>query len=92
MNLRPIVAKGALAITLIGTGFVIAQAPRPDIDPHKHPNLAEAQRLLDQAYHKTVDAQKANEFDMSGHAQKAKDLMDQASRELKQAAEVASHR
>jgi hypothetical protein len=35
-------------------------------------------------------AQKANEWDMRGHAQKAKELLEQANSELKQAAEAAN--
>lgn len=37
-----------------------------------------------------MDAQKANEWDMQGHAQKAKDLLDQANSELKLAAQAAN--
>jgi len=55
-----------------------------------HPNLAAAQRHLDQAFEKINAAQAANEWDMDGHAAKAKDLIDQASRELKAAAETAN--
>jgi hypothetical protein len=80
-----------LAMTLLCTGMVFAQKkPVHDISHKRHPNLAAAQRLSAQAYQRVVDAQKANEFDMSGHAQKAKDLLDQANQELKQAAEEAN--
>jgi response regulator RpfG family c-di-GMP phosphodiesterase len=51
----------------------------------------EAQRLVDQAYSKIIAAQQANEWDMNGHAAHAKDLLDQANRELKLAAEAAYH-
>jgi hypothetical protein len=37
-----------------------------------------------------VAAQEANEFDMQGHAQKAKNLLDEANKELKLAAEAAN--
>jgi hypothetical protein len=39
---------------------------------------------------KSRPPQQANEWDMSGHAAKAKELLDQASHELKQAAESAN--
>jgi hypothetical protein len=52
--------------------------------------LAAAQRLADQAYQKITAAQEANEWDMQGHAAKAKDLLDQANRELKAAAASAN--
>jgi hypothetical protein len=57
----------------------------------RHPNLAAAQRLSQQAWEKMTAAQQANEWDMDGHAAKAKDLLDQANREMKLAAEAANH-
>ena len=71
-------------------GMAFAQKPVENVNPHRHPNLAAAQRLCDQAYNKIVAAQQANEWDMEGHAQKAKDLLDQANRELKKSAEWAN--
>jgi hypothetical protein len=44
------------------------------------------------AFQKTVEAQQANEWDLQGHAQKAKDLLDQANNELKLAAEASNHK
>jgi transketolase len=38
--------------------------------------IAAAQRLSKQAWEKIVAAQRANEWDMKGHAQKAKELLD----------------
>ena len=55
-----------------------------------HAALADAQRLCQQAYEKIAVAQKANEWDMKGHAQKAKELLIRAGDELKQAAEAAN--
>ncbi|OOG49849.1 hypothetical protein [Rhodanobacter sp. C01] len=75
----------ALAAT---TAF--AAPPAQDVSAHRHPNIAAAQRLTDQAFKRITDAQQANEWDMDGHAAKAKDLLDQASRELKMAAETAN--
>jgi hypothetical protein len=77
------------ALLLVGAG-AIAQKPERDISHARHPNLAAAQRLTQQAWERIVDAQKANEWDMNGHAQKARDLLDEANRELKQAAEAAN--
>jgi hypothetical protein len=37
-----------------------------------------------------VDAQRANEWDLAGHAQKAKELLDQVNNELKLAAEASN--
>jgi F0F1-type ATP synthase membrane subunit b/b' len=77
-----------LAFVLVCTA--IAQKPGQNINPGRHPNLAAAQRLTAQAYEKILAAQKDNEWDMEGHAQKAKDLLDQANSELKQAAGAAN--
>lgn len=69
----------------------MAQPPERDISNHRHPNLAAAQRFTQQAYDKIVAAQQANEWDMNGHAQKAKELLDQVNRELREAATAANH-
>lgn len=71
-------------------GVAVAQKPVRNVSGARHPNIAAAQRLCAQAFQRIVDAQHANEFDMEGHAQKAKDLLDQANNELKQAAEAAN--
>jgi hypothetical protein len=85
------VVRIALAMAMLSTGLAFAQKkPVRDISKRHHPNLAAAQRLSAQAYEKIVAGQKANEWDLDGHAQKAKDLLDQANRELKQAAEESN--
>jgi hypothetical protein len=85
------VVRIALALAMLSTGLAFAQKkPVRDISKKHHPNLAAAQRLSDQAYARIVDAQKANEWDLDGHAQKAKDLLDQANKELKEAAEASN--
>ena len=55
-----------------------------------HPNLNEAHNLVLKAIDKLDAAQKANEFDLGGHAAKAKDLLAQAEGEIKQAKEAAN--
>ena len=76
-------------LLLIG-GLALAQRPEQDISPARHPNLAAAQRLSSQAWQKIVDAQRANEWDLDGHAQKAKNLLDEVNHELKLAAETSN--
>ena len=61
-----------------------------NVNAKKHPNLAAAQRLSTQAWEKIIAAQKANEWDMNGHAQKEKELLDQVNTELKAAAQAAN--
>lgn len=65
-------------------------APARNVASGRHPNLAAAQRLCAQAYQKIEAAQRANEFDLKGHGQKAKELLEQANSEIKQAAEAAN--
>jgi hypothetical protein len=67
-----------------------AGEPVVNISPKLHPNLAMAQKFSRQAYNKIVAAQQANEYDMDGHAQKAKDLLDKVNEELKLAARAAN--
>jgi len=77
-----------LGCLLLG-GIAVAQ-PKKNVSAARHPNLAAAQGLSQQAYDKIIAAQKANEWDMQGHAQKAKDLLDQVNSELKLAAGAAN--
>jgi F0F1-type ATP synthase membrane subunit b/b' len=77
-----------LGLALAG-GFALAK-PAENVSGKRHPNLAAAQELAGRAFEKIGAAQQANEFDMQGHAAKAKTLLDQANAELKQAAEAAN--
>ncbi|MBS1842729.1 MAG: hypothetical protein JSS69_13300 [Acidobacteria bacterium] len=90
MTMRRAVVSGIAAATLFCGGILLAQKPERDISGKRHPNLAAAQRLCDQAFRKISEAQEANEFDMQGHAAKAKELLEQANKELKEAAEAAN--
>jgi hypothetical protein len=78
------VLSGALAVSLF------AQRPAENVSPRRHPNIAAAQQAVERAYNKILEAQRANEWDLQGHAQKAKELLDQANNELKQAAEASN--
>lgn len=81
-----------LSLILFLGGVAVAQRPARNVSRGRHPNLAAAQRLSRQAWQRVLDAQKANEWDLAGHAQRAKDLLDQVNNELKQAAEASNHR
>ncbi len=66
------------------TGFVMA-------GPLKgHPNLKKAHNKIKEAYVAIMAAQKANEYDLGGHAAKAEALLAQAEKEIAQAAEVSN--
>jgi hypothetical protein len=80
----------AIAACLSLSGLAFAQKPARNISASKHPNLAAAQQLVAQAFQKVNAAQNANEFDLGGHAKKAKELLEQVNNELKLAAETAN--
>lgn len=73
---------GIAGFILLTGGLALAQRPKDNVSAARHPNLAAAQRLSQQAYEKIVAAQEANEWDMRGHAQKAKELLDEVNREI----------
>lgn len=77
------------SLLLLG-GFALAQKPVENVSKGRHPNLAAAQQASRNAYNRIMEAQKANEWDMQGHAAKAKELLEQVNNELKMAAEAAN--
>ncbi len=90
--IQPRIYAVAVSIILCLGGVALAQRPKQNVSPSRHPNLAAAQRLSEQAWQRVLDAQKANEWDLAGHAQKAKELLDQVNNELKLAAEASNRR
>lgn len=80
----------AVALSLLAVD-VSAQEPSQNIGK-RHGNLRDAQRLSRQAYDKITAAQRANEFDMGGHAARAKELLEQANEEMKKAAVYLNRR
>ena len=80
-----------IAVAVIAPfGLALARDPVQNVRPKNHPNIAAAQRLSAQAFDRLEAAQKANEFDLGGHAQKAKRALQLANDEMRQAAEVSS--
>jgi len=90
ITIRTRILAAAAGFLLLVGGVTVAQRPERDVSHGRHPNLAAAQRLSAQAWQRIQDAQQANEWDMEGHAQKAKNLLDEANRELKLAAGAAN--
>ena len=84
--------KKMMLATLLTFGVTGSALARPTVDTsaRRHPNINAAQKLVAQAFDKVTAAQKANEYDMDGHAAKAKELLEQAGAELKLAAEAAN--
>ena len=85
----------AYAVMIVGMALSATNAmaqSRVQVNPRRNPNIAQAQALINQAYQYILAAQRQNEFDMGGHAERAKELLDQANVELKRAAITANHR
>jgi len=90
MKRNPLIGV-VLVLTLLFTGVMFAQKkPDRNVSGKRHPNIAAAQRLSAQAFQRIVDAQNANEWDLAGHAQKAKQLLEEANDELKKSAEISN--
>ena len=87
---RPLAIVWCGAVLFAATA--VAQRPPDNVSPKRHPNIAAAQRLVEQAFNRITAAQDANEFDLGGHAAKAKQLLDEANKELKLVAETANRR
>jgi hypothetical protein len=76
-----------LLVGLVALSIVVYSE---NVNHRRHPNLAAAQEHIEKAINKISAAQVANEFDMEGHAAKAKSLLDQAYVEIKLAALAAN--
>jgi len=85
--------RASLVLAFLCVGLLFPQNPpeRPaeDVDAQRNPNLAAAQKLCVQAFEAVTRAQKANHYDMKGHAAKAKELLIRASQELSEADKIA---
>jgi hypothetical protein len=90
MNIRKLAFSSLLGLALLCAGALLAQAPKPNISD-KYPSLQEAQHHIQEAYEKIDTAQQAHHGELGGHGEKAKDLLAQANRELKEAAEYLDH-
>jgi hypothetical protein len=81
--------SAVIGVVFVIGGIALAQ-PKQNVSAANHPNLAAAQKLSAEAFTKITAAQEANEFDLAGHAAKAKTLLDQANSELKLAAQQSN--
>ena len=87
MRIKQALSYGVCGAALFAGGVAVGQQ---DINPHVHPHLAEAQKLISSAEGQIDQAQSAWKEKLGGHADRAKDLLRQADGELKQAAEYAN--
>ena len=68
--MRQLISAGILSVALMTGTVASANKPVTNVSGKKHPNLAAAQRLVEQAYDKITAAQKANEYQLGGNAAK----------------------
>jgi hypothetical protein len=87
---RHVLRNLVVTFIVIGTFSIAVAAFGQQVSKARHPNLAAAQELIQRAINRVTAAQDANEFDMGGHAAKAKKLLDEAYVEIKLAAETAN--
>jgi len=87
------IKKILVAGMAFGVGAVMfAQAPAVNVGD-RHGNMRAAQQYIQQAWLKVDEAQQDNHYNLGGHAGRAKELLSQASEEIKLSAEAAnSHR
>jgi hypothetical protein len=78
---------GAIVIGLLSMSVTVFSQ---QVSSDRHPNLAAAQQFIQSAIDKVTAAQKANNYDMKGHAARAKDLLSQAYNEVWLAAQAAN--
>jgi hypothetical protein len=69
MKQKSVYLATALIVGLAFIGVTVAQRPDTNIDPARHPNLAEAQHHILQAFEKIDEAQRANKDQLGGHAE-----------------------
>jgi hypothetical protein len=82
----------ALSVSFVLGALAFAQAPNVTVGD-RHGNMRDAQELIRQAWMKVDVAQQDNHYNLGGHAGRAKELLAQASEQIKQSAEAAnSHR
>ncbi len=87
---RKVLAVGTALFASFALGAVLfAQAPPVDVGD-RHGNMRAAQQLIQQAWYKVDEAQKDNHYNLGGHAGRAKELLAQASQEIKLSAEDAN--
>jgi|HubBroStandDraft_6_1064221.scaffolds.fasta_scaffold635047_1 hypothetical protein len=86
--------KNLLITTILSAALfsilTVAQDPVQDIDKVRHPNLAAAQSHVVEANKYVTLAQKDDQYDMQGHAEKARALLVQVNQELRLAATAAN--
>jgi hypothetical protein len=92
MGKRILVVGIAFCAAFALAAMVFAQQPPVNVGD-RHGNMRAAQQLIQQAWRKVDEAQQDNHYNLGGHAARAKELLFQASEEIRLSADAAnSHR
>jgi apolipoprotein N-acyltransferase len=92
MSKRILLVGIALCAAFALAAMVFAQQPPVNVGD-RHGNMRAAQQLIQQAWRKVDEAQQDNHYNLGGHAARAKELLFQASEEIRLSADAAnSHR
>jgi hypothetical protein len=86
---RKLIVGAALFGTFALSAIAFPQEPHVNVG-ERHGNMRAAQQLIQQAWQKVDEAQKDNNYNLGGHAGRAKELLAQASEEIKLSAEAAN--
>jgi hypothetical protein len=79
----------ALALCAAFAAVAFAQEPPVNVG-ERHGNMRAAQQLIQQAWQKVTEAQQDNHYNLGGHAGRAKELLTQASEEIRLSADAAN--
>jgi hypothetical protein len=90
MTKNNVVRAFVMCSVMAGSSVMFAQGPVQNVNSSKHPHLAAAQSSIAQAYQQIETSQRGYHDRLGGHVEKAKQLLAQASQELKAAAEYAN--
>jgi hypothetical protein len=92
--MKPFISVLVVTAALDASGFASARQPAPleqSVSPKRHP-IWPRRKVSRAGFYEHLRGQAANEFDLDGYAVKAKNLIDEANRQLKQAAAWAKLR
>jgi hypothetical protein len=81
--------KKSLLVGIALCVLAFAQQPRVTVG-ERHGNMRAAQELIQQAWQKVDVAQQDNHYNLGGHAGRAKELLAQASEEIRLSADAAN--
>jgi apolipoprotein N-acyltransferase len=79
----------ALCSSFAFGAVLFAQAPPVNVGD-RHGNMRAAQQYIQQAWQKVDEAQQDNHYNLGGHAGRAKELLSQATEEIRLAADAAN--